>query len=107
EALGRIGDKSAVPVLLDASARKQDRVLQHSLIYALIEIGDALGTAKGLEAGSSSERCVALIALDQMDNGGLKPETVVPLLASEDADLKKAAHWVAGHHPDWGGALAG
>jgi hypothetical protein len=52
-------------------------------------------------------RPAALIALDQMDNGGLKAETVVPLLASEDADLKKAANWVAGHHPDWGGALAG
>src|SRR5206468_3557357 len=40
-------------------------------------------------------------------NGGLKAETVVPLLASEDADLKKAANWVASHHSEWGGALAG
>src|SRR5205823_6501285 len=36
EALGRIGNKSAVPILLTISAEKHDRVLEHSLIYALI-----------------------------------------------------------------------
>ena len=38
EALGRLGDKSAVPALLDAAAAPNDRVLEHSLTYALIEI---------------------------------------------------------------------
>src|SRR5262249_26027841 len=37
EALGRIGNKNAVSALLEACAEKHDRVLEHSLIYALIE----------------------------------------------------------------------
>jgi putative heme-binding domain-containing protein len=42
-----------------------------------------------------------------MDDGGLEAKTVAPMLSSADPDLKKAAMWVAGHHPDWGGELAG
>ncbi|HTL18645.1 MAG TPA: PVC-type heme-binding CxxCH protein, partial [Patescibacteria group bacterium] len=38
EALGRIGDKSSVPALLNACAQPHDRFLEHSLTYALIEI---------------------------------------------------------------------
>jgi putative heme-binding domain-containing protein len=41
-----------------------------------------------------------------MDGGKLKPEIVVALLADSDADVRKAAYWVTGHHPDWGGPLA-
>ena len=49
EALGRIGDKSAVPALLKAVGElRPDRVLEHSLTYALIEIADPKGTAAGL-----------------------------------------------------------
>src|SRR3989442_14533182 len=29
------------------------------------------------------------------------------MLASTDPMLRQAAAWVASHHPDWGGALAG
>src|SRR5260370_41579062 len=45
EALGRIGDKKAVPVLLQAAGKEIDRVLQHSITYALIQISDQEGTA--------------------------------------------------------------
>src|SRR5262249_11550459 len=44
EALGRIGDRSAVPALLAAAARPRDRALEHSLTFALIEIADTKGT---------------------------------------------------------------
>lgn len=107
EALGRIGNQSAVPELLKVSAQPHDRVLEHSLIFALIEIDDPSGTARGLTAQASSERRVALIALDQMDSGGLRAETVAPLLNSTDPALRETSVWIAGHHPDWGGALAG
>src|SRR5882672_4248464 len=50
EALGRIGKKSEVPALLAVSAEKHDRVLEHSLIYALIEIADPVATASGFAA---------------------------------------------------------
>jgi putative membrane-bound dehydrogenase-like protein len=106
EALGRIGDQRDVPALLAASATKRDRVLEHSLTYALIELDDAASTAKGLAAGSSEEKRTALIALDQMDKSDLKAATVSPWLASSDPLLRQTAAWVASHHPDWGGELA-
>jgi putative membrane-bound dehydrogenase-like protein len=107
EALGRIGDKSAVPALLDAVGQPTDRVLEHSLTYALIEIGDRDGTAVGLNSKNVRVRRAALIALDEMDRGGLMPETVAAELNSKEPLLKEAAAWIATRHPEWGGALAG
>ena len=50
EALGRIGDKSAVPALLAALPRsRRTACCEHSLTYALIEIGDREATAAGLK----------------------------------------------------------
>ena len=45
EALGRIGDARAVPPIIAAAASSGgDRVLEHSLTYALIEIGNPAAT---------------------------------------------------------------
>ena len=106
EALGRLGDPRAVADLLAAAAAPLDRVLEHSVTYALIEIADPTSTAAGLQATSSRVKRAALIALDQMDGGGLKPEGLTPLLDSADPVMKETAWWIAGHHPEWGGALA-
>jgi putative membrane-bound dehydrogenase-like protein len=107
EALGRIGAKSAVPSLLEVSAKPHDRVLEHSLTFALIETADAADTTKGVEAASPYEKRTALIALDQMEEGTLQVENVAPLLSSNDALLRQTAAWIASHHPGWGDALAG
>ena len=48
--LGDIGDKSAVPALLQAAGEADDRILEHSITYALIEIGDAKATRPGCRA---------------------------------------------------------
>ena len=107
EALGRTGEAKAVPALLAASAQYHDRVLEHSLIYALIEIDNPAATSQGLQAQSAHEKRSALIALDQMDDGHLQAESVAPLLGSSDALLRTTGSWIAGHHPEWGGTLAG
>ena len=107
EALGRIGDKSAVPTLLAAAGQAADRILEHSLIYALIEIGDPKGTEAGLSSKNSRTIRAAMIALDQMDGGALDPKFVAVLLASADSGLKEAAAWIVGRHRDWALALAG
>src|SRR5262249_25178653 len=106
EAFGRIGNQDAVGALLTASSANNDRVLEHSLIYALIEIADSKETTAALGSESVFEHRAALIALDQMDKGGLSSEAVVSLLPSENPLLRKTASWVALHHPEWGDSLA-
>ena len=107
EAAGRLGDRTAVPVLLAAASKPHDRVLEHSLTYALIEIDDPAGTKAGLTSASSYSKRAALIALDQMDASDIKPEWVTPLLGSTDPLLQGTALWISGHHPQWGNALVG
>ena len=106
EALGRLGDSRAIADLLTASAAPLDRVLEHSVTFALIEIADPAATALGLRAASSRTRRAALIALDQMEGGELKPDAVTPWLDAGDETMRETAWWIAGHHPEWGAALA-
>jgi putative membrane-bound dehydrogenase-like protein len=106
ETLGRIGDPKAVPALLELAEKKHDRALEHSITYALIEIADRKATVPGLQAKSIYTQRAALIALDQMDNGGLQPETVIGYLASKESLLKDTAYWIVSHHPEWGEQLA-
>jgi putative membrane-bound dehydrogenase-like protein len=112
EALGRLGDKSAVPVLLAAADKIRgdkltlsdgDRVLEHSLISAVIEIGNHDSVPPSTTLATFSH--AGLIALDQMDGGGLKPEQITPLLTSFNPLHAQTASWIVRHHPDWGEAL--
>lgn len=108
ETIGRLGDAAfGAPQLLQSRSWNQtgDRALEHALIYALIEMNDPIGTAKGL--ANPFARRGALIALDQMDDGNLKPEQVMPFLNSDDPRLKETAFWIVSRHPEWGAALAG
>jgi putative membrane-bound dehydrogenase-like protein len=119
EALGRIGDARAVPELLqaidalgdgepDASgapAESSRRISEHSLLYALIEIGEARATSAALDSSSPRVRRAALVALDQMASGGLTAERVIPLLDDSNPVLRRTAHWVVAHRSPWGDAL--
>jgi putative membrane-bound dehydrogenase-like protein len=111
EALGRSGDKSVgggvVPALLRALAENNDPVLDHSLTYALIEIGDVEGTAAGLQSKNPRVRRAALIALDQMGDKRMVAQTVTPELTSTAPALRETASWIVGRHPEWGDGLAG
>jgi putative membrane-bound dehydrogenase-like protein len=100
--LGRLGKPNAVPALFSALAGcKDDRWLEHALIYALIQIGDAKETRSGLAAESTAVRRGSLIALDQMKDGGLTREEVVPFLSSSDSATAKAALEVLKTRPGW------
>jgi putative membrane-bound dehydrogenase-like protein len=107
EAIGRIGDKTAVAALLDAVGMATDRVLEHSLTYALIEIDDREGTAPALTSKNPLIRRAALVALDQMDGSKLDVATVTPDLTSTTPALKETATWIVGRHPEWAGELVG
>lgn len=105
---GRAGEAKAVPDLLAALAdEKNDTVLDTALTRALIDIGDAKETRKGLDHKSPRVVRAALAALEQMPDGRLAVDDVVPHLMSTHPDLKATAWWVAGRHPDWADELAG
>jgi len=107
EGLGRLREKRAVPPLLRATGFSDDAVLQHSLIYALIEIADPTTTRAGLKDFSAKIQRAALIALNEMDGSDLKPTEVTPFLSATDEPLRTAASWILGRHPEWAGELAG
>jgi len=106
EALGRIGASNATASLLAASAGSTGRALEHSLVYALIEIADAEGVRAAIAHANPQVRRSALIALDQMPGGNLQPKEVVPLLGSTDATLRETGWWIADHHSEWAPQLA-
>ena len=83
EALGRIGDAAAVPDLVATQSPQIDRVLEHSLTYALIEIGDAAAIARAATPSARARRSV-LYARDQIEGAKVAPEDVLPLLDASD-----------------------
>jgi putative heme-binding domain-containing protein len=101
ESLGRIGNKEAVPALLASLGKGGDRFLEHALIYALIRINDRPGTLAALGDGNPRVRRAGLIALDQMKDGALTRELVVPLLDTDDPELQQAALAVITRHEGW------
>jgi putative membrane-bound dehydrogenase-like protein len=107
EALGRIGSPADVSTLLDAIANCQDRSLQHSLTYAVMEIGGAEEIHRLMLATTNAQvRRAGLIALDQMESDILSADEVLPLLASDDAVLRDTAWWIVEHHDSWADQLA-
>lgn len=128
EAIGRIGDAKSLPALFaalgqlptsepdesGAPASVSQRVREHSLLYALIEIGDASAITSGLDSKSPTVQRAALVALDQLQTKAfsespgdfLKPEQVLPLLHHPTPMLRNTAAWIASHRPQWGDPLA-
>jgi putative heme-binding domain-containing protein len=107
EALGRIGDKSAVPAILARINGETDRALEHSLIYALIELANREATLEGLSSKNPHTQRAALLALEQMPGGGLEAKQVTTLLGATDKALRDSAWWVAGRHPEWSEEFVG
>jgi putative membrane-bound dehydrogenase-like protein len=107
EALGRIGSTDATSALL-AAARGQDvdRMLEHSIIYALIQLNDSDSLLKSLTADSAAIRRVAMIALDQAKGHNATPQQMLPLLSDEDPQVRETALWIASLHSDWDRELA-
>jgi putative membrane-bound dehydrogenase-like protein len=114
EAIGRLASWRAIDSLFDAIGKLPPtpdspgtRALEHSLIYALIEIGNRKVTETGLTSDNPIVQRAALVALDQMPDGGLTADHVVQYLSSNDRELRRAAGWIVGLHPEWADALAG
>lgn len=97
--------KSSGPDASGAPAVAAERIREHALIYALIEIGDAQRTRSGLNSTNPATIRAALVALDQMKNGGLQADDVIRHMSSPDAALRATAAWIVNQHSDWGPEL--
>lgn len=131
EIFGRNRTEDALPRILQLLTKSPDRFLEHSCIYAMIEIGDVdtlsylLSVADLSSAAkppkdrrvlpeqpvllmqSANVRRAVLTALDQMPGGGkLDVSAVINELDAADPDLQETAWWIASRHPEWGRHLA-
>ncbi len=121
QVLGRTHSTDALPALLDAAGRLRgnkftatgtpeasaDRIAEHALIYALIELGQSRELLAQLQPETNPRVVrVALIALDQMKGAVLRAEHVLPWLKSTVPMLRQTAGWIVGNHADWGAPLA-
>lgn len=120
EAIGRIRNADTVPQVFELLARSTysefaaggeplddaARIMEHAGIYALIETASVKETRKGLQSDSPAVLRAALVALDQMRGGDLKPEDVISQMSHADRRVRATAAWIVNHHPDWGGALS-
>jgi len=101
EALGRIGDPTATAAILKALAGAAgDRALDHSLTYALIQIGENTALREATGSDDARVRRAALVALDQC-GAELDAKAVIELLDNSDAGLRDSARWIASRHTQW------
>jgi len=120
EAIGRMRQASAIPAIqeiiadlpvgnVDATGAPTDaasRIREHALIYALIETAGAAQTRSGLTSSFPSVIRASLVALDQMTEGGLGPNEVIPYMEHPGSAVRSTAAWIVAQHADWGDALA-
>src|SRR5262249_49506387 len=82
-ALGQIGSKQLAAAMISTVHHKPDRILEHALIYALIDVGDREAATRVFAEGDAELKRIGLIALDQMDEGNLQVGQVAPFLTSK------------------------
>ena len=107
EALGRIGDDRAVePIIKVLSDDSNDRVLDHALTFALIELDNREYLKNSLDTKSTRVLRACLTALDQLGEK-LDPKIVLEAMKSKDAALRETATWIVGRHSEWAESLVG
>jgi putative membrane-bound dehydrogenase-like protein len=105
EGLGRIGSNQS-PLLIEALADPMnDRALEHSLTFALIELADRDELQRSVNHENPRVRRCVLMALDQI-GADLKPQVVLDGLQDADPAIRDAARWIAARHPEWDAELS-
>ncbi|MFM1801269.1 MAG: hypothetical protein RJA81_621, partial [Planctomycetota bacterium] len=107
EALGRLQKPDAVATIMKVAGQvHQDRVMQHSLTYALIEIDSAAAIYGSLKSEKQAMgRLVGMIALDQMGVSDLPVPELIQLMDSSDPEIRNLSAWIVSRHPEWAGQL--
>ena len=101
EAIGRIGSASDISKVLLAAGNTTDRTVDHSLIYASLEIGNVSEIRKMLSHPEPGVVRAAIIALDQVAGSNIRSNDVVKHFRSDFEPLRQSAWWVAERHSEW------
>ncbi len=106
-ALGKMGEFRSIGSLIGRLGRvEDDRMLEHSIIYALIEIDAFEATRNALSSENPVVVSGVLWALDQMDSSKIEVLDILPSLGSENEKLADTAIKIASNHHEWDAALA-
>ncbi|MDG1513334.1 MAG: c-type cytochrome [Mariniblastus sp.] len=102
EALGRIKNPDSVKASMQVVGRtKQDAALRHTLIYALIEIGDKQELRTYLDGRNDvATKAIALVALNALDDSTISSYTL-NAIHSEQPLLINTAVEILKQHPGW------
>ncbi len=104
EALGRIGDASSVNSLMKGlDGDSFDRILQHSITYALIELEVTEPIERFAKTSSTArQQQTAMIALDQLRaSDKLSVEFMLNAIDSPDTQCAQTAASLLANHSDW------
>ncbi len=104
EALGRIGDEDSIePILAALEESSGDRHLDHSLLYALVEVTRRDPSIDLRKRAVSDKRLLAaILTLEQLGRGDeLDPSQLFKAAFSHHAPLRRAAIDVLSSHPEW------
>ena len=105
-ALGRIGDSSATPALIDTLSEES---LAIDAANALAQIGDPRAGDGLLNLIGNDDASIRQAAVSALSSLGLppKPERIIPLLADSDPNVRESAAKIAGYfgYPEASSAL--
>lgn len=103
EALGRLGNEKSISVLLEKiPSAADDRMLEHSLLYAIMEIDRPSALAVHLRSANPDVRRAAMLAIDQSEHRALlTASATLESLLSEDAALSQCSAEILVGHSQW------
>lgn len=108
EMLGRLGTDESIPALLGKlGMARSDRMLEHSLVYALVEIGAQQPLMASLESSDKRVARAALLAIDQIGEADLAfRKRVWAAMFSQDQAMVQSAVDILTRHTEWAGSDA-
>ena len=105
ECLGRIGNSEDIPLLLNSLTTKTDRALEHSTIFACIELGEVDAIRSLLSSTNVATVRGALIALDQIPGDHLESDDALAAIGADNQAMQDTGWWLLDHHPTWAAGL--
>ncbi len=103
EALGRMGKGHATQSLMRSMMHaSEDRILEHSLLFAMMELNDRTAVEAFLDSSEPSQIRAAMIVLEQLGaSEKLTAARIGKFVQSDSHDVRMTAIQIAAKHPTW------